>query len=94
MALDIDTTLTLEAIDTELTLEAIDELLLIPAPVGGYFDLLMMPSALTSLAVGGPYQIETGHAHVSGGDVGQEYIAGGDVGHVYISGGDVGQQNG
>lgn len=44
--------------------------------------------------VEGPYQIETGHAYVSGGDVGQEHIAGGDTGHVYISGGDVGQKNG
>ena len=53
-----------------------------------------MPITTGLPPVGGPYQIEAGHAFVSGGDVGQEHIAGGDVGQVYVSGGDVGQNNG
>jgi hypothetical protein len=41
-----------------------------------------------------PFQIETGHAYVSGGDVGTAYVSGGAAGHGYVSGGDVGQING
>jgi hypothetical protein len=46
------------------------------------------------VALAGPFQIETGHAYVSGGDVGTAYVSGGAAGHGYVSGGDVGQVNG
>ncbi len=36
--------------------------------------------AKTAVTVTEPYQIETGHAYISGGDVGQGYVSGGDVG--------------
>lgn len=42
----------------------------------------------------GPFQIETGHGYVSGGDIGTIYVSGGDVGHGYVSGGNIGQVNG
>ncbi len=48
----------------------------------------------TAVVVMGPFQIETGHGYVSGGDVGTAYVSGGAAGHGYVSGGDVGQVNG
>ena len=41
-----------------------------------------------------PYQIETGHAHVTGGNVGSVYIAGGAIGSAHLTGGNVGVANG
>lgn len=54
MTLPLDVfTLTPAEIDAELTAEGVDTLLAIPAATGGYFDLLMMPSAVT--VTGGPF---------------------------------------
>lgn len=56
--------------------------------------LLGLYSGILATAGVGPFQIETGHAHVSGGDVGTAYVSGGAAGHGYVSGGDIGQVNG